>query len=228
MGLQLRQRKGVRIAGVVVNPYSVYDYLAFILPGSTLIFVSIYGWYGWPWGEPGASLLLGIVAAGFIVGNALAALGSWIEPMMLGARPGSYPDGLWGQFAVGDRYAGRKEEIAGRFTTSFGGELSVAYRLAQTELRNSGKGVELDRLNSQIGFYRGMSVAWLGTILVESAYAIFWNTHLLPGLWIPFFTVMFVLFVYRFRRFWRRYGDYVIREVLLMSNAKPLDSGTEP
>jgi hypothetical protein len=203
-----------------MNPYSVYDYLTFILPGSTVIFVAIYGWYGWPWGDPGASLLVGLVAAGFIAGNALAAAANWLEPALLGAMPGSLPNGLWGQFALGDRYVDGKDEIEIVFVTRYGGSFEQAYRMAQIELRDKGKGDVLDRINQQIGFYRGMAVAWLACIILEAVYGAAWHTHLLVGLWIPLFVVMAVLFAYRFRRFWRWYGDYVIRNVLVLAKSE--------
>ena len=202
-----------------MNPYSVYDYLTFIMPGTSVLFVAFYGWFGWPWAQPGASVLVGIIAAGFIAGNAVSALATWLEPMLLGGRPGSHTDGLWGQFAAGDRYADRKDEIEAVFKTRYGCSLNAAYRQAQTELRDLGKADGLDRINQQLGFYRGMAVAAVCSLIIEIVLDLAWHTHLPPGLWIPIFLVTTWLFAYRFRRFWRWYGDYVIRGVIQLSDA---------
>jgi hypothetical protein len=199
-----------------VNPYSVYDYLTFILPGGMLLFVSGYGWFGWPWHEPGATALVGLIAAAFVIGNALAACATWIEPVFLGRRPGSRPDGLWGQFGERDRYAGRRDEIAGVFKNRYKEDLPAAYRLAQTELRDLGKAIDLDRLNSQIGFYRGMAVASAVSFAIEVAYVVFWHSHLPTALWLGVFAILTCLFTYRFQRFWKWFGDYVIRAVMIL------------
>lgn len=198
-------------------PYTVYDYLTFILPGITVLFVTTYGWFGWPWHDPGGTALLGIVAAAFVVGNALTALANWLEPLFLGDRPGSDADVLWGQFASGDRYEGQRAVFGDLFENRYGTDLVRGYRLIQHELREQGKSTELDRLSQQIGFYRGMSTASLVSLGIEIALRVGWHTHLLPALWLPIFAISSALFIYRFRRFWRWYGDSVLSAARLLA-----------
>src|SRR5438309_9158796 len=117
-----------------MNQYSPYDYLAFVLPGGLVLFTAVYGWYGWPWKEPGATALVGLLAASFVVGNALSGLANFIEPMLLGSRPGKRPDGLWGQFAKGDRHEGEQQEFLGELQSRYGAKVPVerGYRQAQS------------------------------------------------------------------------------------------------
>ncbi|MHB1973169.1 MAG: hypothetical protein ACYCR4_02630 [Acidimicrobiales bacterium] len=199
-------------------PYSIYDYLTFIFPGLTVLFASSYGWFGWPWHEPGGATLVGIIAAGFIVGNVVTAAGSWLEPSFLGHLPGTTPDVLWGQFAKGDRHEGEKVAFEAVVKRRYGEGISLTagYRLAQRELRNSNAGDDLKMLTQQIGFYRGMTVASLIALLIEAALASGWHTHLFPGIWLPVFATSTALFAYRFRRFWRWYGDTVLRGLQLL------------
>ena len=201
-----------------MNPYSAYDYLAFVLPGGTVLMTAIYGWYGWPWKEPGASALVGLLAASFVIGNALAGLGNFLEPAILFDRPGKRPDGLWGQFALGDRYDGQKDDFLATLRTRYGSAVSLeaGYRLAVSEVRQQGKGDVLDTITSRIGFYRGMVMGMLTAIGIEAGLAIEWHTQLPPRLWIPILGSTMVLFAYRYRHFWRLYGDYVIRGFRLL------------
>lgn len=210
-----------------MGPYSIYEYLTFILPGASMLFVSFFGWLGWHWKEPGGTALVGIIAASFIAGNALSAFATWLEPLLLGGRPGSIPNGLWGQFAPGDRYAGRRDELLLVLRERYG-EVSLedGYALARTEVRASAEGGGLEKLNQQIGFYRGMTVAAVVGLLIEVAFAAGWHTHLPPGLWIPVLGASVVLFSYRYRRFWRWYGDYVLRVVRLLPPRNEVASGT--
>ena len=194
-------------------PYSIYDYLSFIIPGGMILFTAVYGWFGWPWHEPGGTALVGIVAAAFVIGNAVAALASWVEPIFLGSIPGTRPDGLWGQFAKGDRYEDRRSEVEAVFRRRYDDNLDHSYRLAQVDLRNLGKSGDLDRINSQIGFYRGMAVASGVSLLIEVTYVTAWHSHLPSALWMAIFAVLSLLSIYRYRRFWRYFGDYVIRTV---------------
>ena len=215
-----------------MGPYTVYDYLTFILPGSMVLFTAVYGWFGWPWHEPGATALVGLLAAAFIVGNALAAIGTWIEPLLLGSAPGGVPNGLWGQFAAGDRYEGQRARIQNVFEARYHEpDLAKSYRLAQAELRTLGKADDLSRISSQLGFYRGMAVASVVCFLVEVAYVCVWSSHLPTALWLSIFGILTALSIYRFRRFWRWFGDYVIRTILAMeatASAAPKDQKDEP
>ena len=103
-----------------MGPFTLYEYLTFIVPGGSVLFVAIYGWYGWPWHDPGATALIGIIAAGFVVGNLLSAIGTWLEPLLTGGHPGGRPNGLWGQFGAGDKYSGRQSEFGKLFQERYG------------------------------------------------------------------------------------------------------------
>jgi len=209
-----------------MGPYSIYDYLTFIFPGATVLLVTEYGWFGWRWHDPGGTALVGILAAAFVVGNVIAGISTWIEPVFFHGRPGSNPDGLWGQFGRNDRHASQRDAIEALFHARYGSNnLANGYALARTEVRNSAlHGEGLKTLNQQIGFYRGMTVAALAAAILEIAFAIGWHTHLFPGVWIPVLLGSFLVFLYRYRRFWRWYGDYVIRVIQLLQAAPPRPS----
>ena len=208
-----------------MGPYSAYEYLTFVMPGATVLFVAIYGWFGWPWKEPGGTLLVGILAACFLVGNALSAIATWLEPTLLGRRPGSAPDGLWGQFGRRDRHHGDQNTYQDLFRERYGSEIDMrrGYSLARTEVSRSVEGAGLERLNQQIGFYRGMTVACLVAFVLEGTLAAAWHSRLDPAIWMPTLAGGTVLFGYRFRRFWRWYGDYVLRVIRLLPAAEGPD-----
>ena len=84
------------------------------------------------------------------------------------------------------------------------------------EVQSSSYAAGLSSLNQQIGFYRGMTVACLVSLAIEISLMVGWHTHLPGQLWLPLFVASLVLFVYRYRRFWRWYGDYVLRTVRLL------------
>jgi hypothetical protein len=207
-----------------MGPFSLYEYLSYILPGSTVLFVAAYGWYGWPYKEPGATALLGLIAASFIIGTAVHTVGTYlVEPVILGSRPGARPDSLWGQFGQDDRHYGEQEAFEALFRDRYGADTSLAagFALARTEVQKSpGSGDGLDTLNQQIGFSRGMATGCLTGLAIECVLAGFGRTHLLPGLWIPTLAVTTWLFAYRLRRFWRWYGDYVLRSIKVIASGK--------
>jgi hypothetical protein len=88
-----------------------------------------------------------------------------------------------------------------------------AYNLAYTELQQAGKDHQLKVMNQQIGFYRNMSFACLLAAGMVAYLAIGGHTHL-PWLpWAAFFLVTAALFAYRYRRFWRNFGDNVVRGI---------------
>ena len=210
-----------------MGPYSAYEYLTFILPGATVLFVSVYGWFGWPWKEPGASVLVGLVAACFLVGNAVSALATWLQPALLGDRPGSVANSLWGQFGEGEPSAGQQQRIEEMLRARYGDvSLQEGYGLARTEVAASPQGSALDRLNQQIGFYRGMTISCVIALAIEVVLAIGWHTHLPPGLWLPIFAGTSLMFGYRFRRFWRWYADYVLRTTRLLPPNVPVQQST--
>lgn len=204
-----------------MGPFSLYEYLSYILPGSTVLFVGVYGWYGWPYKEPGATALLGLIAAFFVVGTAIHTVGTYfVEPVALGDKPGGGPDSLWGQFGPTDRHSGEQEHFKSLFQERYGASTSLAagFALARTEVQKDPSSSDgLDRLNQQIGFSRGMATACLVGLIIECVLSGVGRTHLLPAFWIPILGLATLLFVYRFRRFWRWYGDYVLRSITVIA-----------
>jgi hypothetical protein len=198
-----------------VTPYSPYRWLAFVIPGGVILFAFFYGWNGWPFPEPGATALVGILAAAFAVGAANAGAANWVEPVLWLHRPGSGQDPSWGLFGTGCPYEERERAvIEAELRSRYGAEASfrTGYNLAYTELQHGGKADRLNQLNEEIGFYRNMTTACIASAVVIGVYTIVWDRRALPPvLWIPLFVAMAILFGYRYRRFWRRFGDYVIR-----------------
>lgn len=85
----------------------------------------------------------------------------------------------------------------------------IAYNLAFTELHQAGKDAQLKVMNQQIGFYRNMAFASAlagVSIAGESVH----GSSLVPAVpWVPFFGLTTWMFIYRYRRFWRYFGDNV-------------------
>ena len=136
---------------------SLYDHLAFVVPGATILFVAIYGYAGWPWDEPGAAGALGLVVASFVVGYVNAAIGNWVEPSFLGGRPGGRSDPLWGTLSGASHYDQAEKDAAERLLRNRYGDvpLHLGYRLAYTELQQRGKDGALQLMNQHLGFTRG-------------------------------------------------------------------------
>lgn len=202
---------------------SLYDYLGFVLPGATVLATAIYGYDGWRWGEPGASAVLALVGASFIVGYLNAALGNVLESAALGGRVGSRPDSLWGTMRGHRSY---DEAAIKRFSNllgrRYGGHSDdVGYRLAYTELQQRGLDAPLRLLNQHIGFCRGMMTACVVALGFVVVYAVDGRSYLDWRLWVPTFMVAAVLFAIRFRRFWARFGDSVLRGIAVIDAPTP-------
>ncbi|MHB1502915.1 MAG: hypothetical protein ACYCTL_01755 [Acidimicrobiales bacterium] len=194
---------------------SLYDYLAFVIPGATLLFVAVYGYNGWPRGSPGAAATIGLIAGSFVVGYVNAALGNWIEPLLLGARPGGRADPLWGTLGASSHYDdGQKSDYRKRLRDRYGTTTDRAgYSLAYTELQQRNLDGPLQLMNQHIGFARGMATACAGALLIDAGLAATSGTHLSLALWAPVLALSTAAFVARYRRFWRRFGDNVLRGV---------------
>jgi hypothetical protein len=197
-----------------VNPYSAYEWLSFLVPGGVILFSAFFGWKGWPYHEPGATALVGILGAAFAVGQLNAAVSSWIEPVLWRHRPGSRQDPAWGMF--GDRGTYPEEErarILTKLQARYGQEVDFlrGYNLAYTELQQAAKVDRLDQLNREIGFHRNMTTACIVSAAWVAGYAIVGRQALPAMPWLLIFILAALLFAYRYRRFWRRFGDYVIR-----------------
>jgi hypothetical protein len=204
-----------------MSGYRPYDFLSFVLPGGTLLFFAFYGWFGWPWPEPGGVALVGILAAAFIAGHAIAGISSWLEPLAWGRRPGAAPDPEWGMFSGSSVYSKNdKQVIEGELQSRYGDvDFRTGYNLAYSEVDKAGYGPMLETLNERIGFYRNMTTAAIFGCLIVVGYNIE-GRHALPTRWwLPIATVGGFLFFGRYRRFWRRFGDRVIRAFRLISKS---------
>lgn len=69
----------------------------------------------------------------------------------------------------------------------------------------------LARLNQQIGFYRNVAFAYLIAAGLIGGAAMAGKSNMPAIPWMPFFVLTTMLFIYRYRRFWRYFGDNVIR-----------------
>ena len=198
--------------------FSAYEYLTFVLPGFVVLSVSVYGWHGWPYGEPGASSLLGILIASFIVGHALSGLSNWVEPLAWWRRPGTKVSSSQGLFGKAGLYDEKEEStIKAAFSKHYSdvSQFESQFRLAYSEALTSPIGPRLQTLVDQIGFYRSMMVASVFSAIIVLVTETRTNENLESFFWSPFFLLLGLTFGYRYRRFWVRLGDYVVRHTLL-------------
>jgi hypothetical protein len=213
-----------------MNPYTAYEYLSFILPGGLITSVAFYGYFGWPYSEPGGTYLVGILAVAFVVGHLNAGLASWIEPGLWGDRPGGRTDSTWGMFGKRGPYdeedrPGVEADVCNAMGES---PFRTAYNLGFTELRRQGQAGFLDILNSQIGLYRNLAVACGVCSIIVVGYNATDHQHLPLVPWLPILLVAAVVFTYRYRRFWVRFGDYVVRGVRRLGASELPPKQTQP
>ena len=76
-------------------PLSAYEYLAFLLPGGALTLIAL-AVYGTPMTEPGVASFAVLLGVAFVVGHAVAAIASSLQPMLWGHGPRTATDPLWG------------------------------------------------------------------------------------------------------------------------------------
>lgn len=193
--------------------YAAYEFLSLVIPGGLLLAAAVYGWDGWRYDEPGATALVGILAASYVVGQANAAIANLLEPVLWLRRPGSRQDPTWGMFGPKGTYSEQdREHILGQLRARYGDvDFPRGYNLAYTELYQLGKDEQLKLANQSIGFLRNMTCACVIATCLVGAYAAAGREALPAAIWIPIGVAASVLFAYRYRRFWRRFGDYVIR-----------------
>jgi hypothetical protein len=204
-------------------PFSPYEYFSYFFPGATVFGAYYFASFGPPDKEPGAAVALGVIGIAFVLGHAVAAVASWLEPILWGHVPGGKTDPTWGMFGRKGTYEESEQEaITIALTQRYGNmPFRSAYNLAYTELQQAGKDHQLKVMNQQIGFYRNMSFACLLSAVIVAYVAIEGHTHLHMLPWAPFFLVSAALFSYRYRRFWRNFGDNVVRGF----RALPRDEG---
>jgi len=204
-----------------MNPFGLglYEYLSFILPGGLVLFTALIGFRGWTWAEPGASALAGLVAAAFVIGQLVTAVAAWLEPLAWKRKPGSRQQSLDGLFGGGGYYTEAERPEIERLLQAGWGEgqsLQICFDLAYTSLQQSGKDQLVQKMNQELAFNRNMAGATIVSFVIV---AIAWITEhdgLEPALWLPALAVATGLFVYRFRRYWRRFAHNVIRGALVL------------
>lgn len=196
---------------------TLYDYLSFVLPGALILFVAVYGDSGWPRGEPGAAATLGLVAAAFVIGYLNAALGNLVESVMLGGKPGGRADPLWGTLGDHSTYTDQEKAAAtSALENRYGVPVAMAYRMAYTELSQTDRDCRLQIMNQHLGFARGMATACAIGFVIELGLVIVDGSHLPAELWLPLLAAGTGAFTYRFRHFWRRFGDHVLRAAMVL------------
>lgn len=180
--------------------------------------------FGSPAKEPGAAVSLAIVGLAFVLGHAVAAAASWLEPVLWGQAPGGQTDPTWGMFGTKGTYQeSERAPIMMALAQRYGNlPFRSAYNLAYTELQQAGKDHQLKVMNQQIGFYRNMSLACLAAATIVGYLAIRGLTHLAWLPWVPFFLITAALFAYRYRRFWRNFGDNVVRGIRALPREEAL------
>jgi hypothetical protein len=199
-----------------VNQLTLYDYLSFVVPGSVVIAAFTLGYAGWPWARPDAASLVLLTAAAFVVGYAIAAIANLVEPMFLGSWPATTPNPLWGTL-VGPTGMQPNEQSLYRTTMHkrYGEDIDDAacYRRGLAELRQKDLVPMLPIINQHLGFARGMAVASAVSTIALLVCAAMHRHHLALAFWLPAGIVLTVLFVLRFRRFWRWFGESVLRSI---------------
>lgn len=199
-----------------MDQLTLYDYLTFVLPGGVVLAVSTYASRGWPWPRPSAAILVLLTGAAFVVGYAISGISNLVEPCFLGQRSLRNPDPLWGTLNGPSRMEDvEKQQLRGLLSARYGKELTAtaAYRRALVELRAKDKAPMLPTINQHLGFARGMAVASMISAIILIACAIFGDSHLAVQFWVPVSAGAAALFIARFRRFWRWFGENVLRGI---------------
>lgn len=204
------------------QPFTLYDYLSFVLPGGLVTATALWGWCHCPTEDPGAAVAVGLVAIAFVVGHVVAAFANVVvQPVLFLQWPGTRTSSTAGVFGRFGRYDATEERrIRNFFAARYGDVISFqsAFNLAYTELRNRGQDKGLNTINEQIGFYRNMSAASVVAILLILGYEFTDRPGFELWPWLAILTVGAVAFAYRFRRMWASFGDYVIRGIQTQSD----------
>jgi hypothetical protein len=100
-----------------------------------------------------------------------------------------------------------------------------AYHIGRTELQQLGKDTHLKIMDQQIGFYRNSAAASILAAIVILCEWLLGYKHFQVVPWLLIFLFMALLFAYRYRRFWRIFGDNVIRGVRALPPRSQLPAG---
>lgn len=189
-----------------------------MLPGGLVLGVALYGKYGWPQDEPGATFLVALLSAAFMLGHIVAALANWLAPLAWGKLPGSDPPSQQGLFDKKGHLHGKGEADALKAFNKLLGpqpDLDRAIKAGAKRMRAEARGKMLSVYNEQIGFYRNSATACLVATLIVVVYELTAvGTPPMPAaFWVPALLVACLLFTGRYRRFWRYYAREVWLDV---------------
>jgi hypothetical protein len=205
-----------------VDKLTLYDYLGFILPGGIVIASVAYGFeLATIRAAPSAEGLILLTAAAFVVGHLNAAVANLLQPLAWGQRPGARLSSTLGVFGKSGTYS---EEAQQRIEEDFaslypqGVDFQQRFNLGYTRLRQEGLDTGAQIMNQQIGFYRNMAASTLTAMVIVGVATLQGHDALKWWLWLPLGAVAVLLEVFRFRRFWGRFGNEVIRGVQAKRN----------
>ncbi|MHB8394343.1 MAG: hypothetical protein ACYDC5_07555 [Candidatus Dormibacteria bacterium] len=199
-------------------PYTIYNYLGSILPGAAIIAAALGGWLGIPRTEPGGSLVVGLIAASFVVGQLNSAVGVLLYPMLWAQKPGtkvSSVNGLCQRFGAAD-YATMLSALKSRLhldNLSDDSVFSVLYsKLLQTPLSTM-----LATLNQEIAFYRNMFSATIIASLILLAAFLSGRRFVDLEVWLPILAICAVILGAQARRFWVHFGAHVLQGAMTLT-----------
>jgi hypothetical protein len=208
-----------------MDKLTLYDYLGFVLPGALLLATAAYSFeLATPKQVPSAEGLVILTAAAFLVGHLNASLAFTVAPLAWGRRPGGRIPSSAGLFRKGWRgrpagpYANNQRHIEHIFEKRFpdGNNFDQRLRLGYTLLRQKQLDGALQIANQQIGFYRNLAVGAAGCMVMLVSAAVTGHDGLDNRLWISASVASLVLCVLRFRHFWVRFGDEVVRGTMAL------------
>jgi hypothetical protein len=207
-----------------MDRFSPYEYLAYLLPGGVVVFAAWIAVAGWPASEPGATGLVVLLSAAFVVGHGIASVASWLEPLAWGHLPGQRANPLWGLFGHRGRYPDdERKAIEADFQSrirSQSASFEILYGLGYTKLQQLKLDAHLQVLNQQIGFSRNTATACIVAVAVHGVYLAMGEAVLPAWPWLLLYTAGLVLFTARYRRFWVHFADAVVRGVRLLDVPK--------
>lgn len=194
---------------------STYRYLTFLLPGALVLGVVVYGWIGWPYGEPGAGALLALTARSYMTGHIVVAIANYFQPIWWGNRPGGRLQSSEGLFDKAGRYSESRDKVLAAFNSKYPkvDEFEAQFGIAYQEAQKGQLGPKLLSMVEEIGYYRSMATASVICFMLVILFNVCGHDHLELLPWAPLFIVSAIAHAYRFRRFWRYVGEYVTGEV---------------
>ncbi|MGI5322044.1 hypothetical protein [Actinomadura nitritigenes] len=200
-----------------MDKVSIYEYISFIMPGGAILAMILFGFEVAPTKvNPSATLLIILTAVAFLIGHLNVAIANFLQPLAWGKRPGSWPSSTAGLFGRFGRYNEADKEYIEKVFERLFPEMSnfqKRFNLGYSILRQEQLDGHLQVLNQQIGFYRNMTSAVIISIGTAIAAHITGHQRISLALWCPLLLIAASLFLMRYRRFWVRFGDEVIRGI---------------